>query len=55
MLFSSMRKPATFPEVHELRLMRRAACNIPNYAGAMVTADEVVDSISSLKTLGMSA
>ena len=26
--------------------------NIPNYAGAIVTTKEVVDSISSLKTLG---
>ena len=29
--------------------------NIPNYASAIVTADEVVDSISSLKALGTSA
>jgi ureidoacrylate peracid hydrolase len=29
--------------------------NIPNYANAMVTTNEVVDSNSSLKTLGMSA
>jgi ureidoacrylate peracid hydrolase len=29
--------------------------NIPNYANAMATTNEVVDSISSLKTLGMSA
>jgi hypothetical protein len=28
--------------------------NIPNYANAMVTADEVVDSISALKSLGNS-
>jgi ureidoacrylate peracid hydrolase len=28
--------------------------NIPNYANAIVTTNEVVDSISSLKTLGMS-
>ena len=29
--------------------------NIPNYANAVVTTDEVVDSIASLKALGMSA
>jgi ureidoacrylate peracid hydrolase len=29
--------------------------NLPNYASAIVTTNEVVDSISSLKTLGMSA
>jgi hypothetical protein len=29
--------------------------NIPNYASAIATTNEVVDSISSLKTLGMSA
>jgi ureidoacrylate peracid hydrolase len=29
--------------------------NIPNYANAIVTTNEVVDSISSLKTLGISA
>jgi hypothetical protein len=29
--------------------------NIPNYANAIVTTDEVVDSISSLQTLGVSA
>jgi ureidoacrylate peracid hydrolase len=29
--------------------------NIPNYANAIVTTNEVVHSISSLKTLGMSA
>jgi ureidoacrylate peracid hydrolase len=29
--------------------------NIPNYANGIVTTNEVVDSISSLKTLGISA
>jgi ureidoacrylate peracid hydrolase len=29
--------------------------NIPNYTSAIVTTDEVVDSVSSLKTSGMSA
>jgi len=29
--------------------------NIPNYASAVVTTNEVIDSISSLETLGASA
>jgi ureidoacrylate peracid hydrolase len=29
--------------------------NISNYANAIVTANEVVDSIAALKTLGMNA
>ena len=29
--------------------------NIPNYANAIVTTNEMFDSISSLKTLGISA
>jgi len=36
---------------------RRAApdVNIPNYASAILTRNEVVDSISSIKALGISA
>ena len=29
--------------------------NIPNYASAMVTTNEIVDSLSSVQTLGISA
>jgi hypothetical protein len=29
--------------------------NLPNYANAIVTTDEFIESISSLKTLGMNA
>jgi hypothetical protein len=35
--------------------MHAALLNIPNYASAMVTTSEVIDSISSLKILGISA